>query len=47
VHAHLGNESLTLRLDASMAAPKPGEFFHAKPKEGCIHHFSAETGKRL
>ena len=47
VHAHLGNESLTLRLDASMAAPKPGEFFHAKPKSGCIHHFSAETGKRL
>jgi sn-glycerol 3-phosphate transport system ATP-binding protein len=47
VHARLGNESLTLRLDASMAAPKPGELFHAKPKAGCIHHFSAETGKRL
>ena len=47
VHAHLGNESLTLRLDASMAAPKPGELFHAMPKAGCIHHFSAETGKRL
>ena len=47
VHAHLGNESLTLRLDASMAAPKAGELFHAKPKAGCIHHFSAETGKRL
>ena len=47
VHAHLGNETLTLRLDASMAAPKPGELFHAQPKAGCIHHFSAETGKRL
>ena len=47
VHAHLGNESLTLRLDASMAAPKPGELFHALPKAGCIHHFDAETGKRL
>ena len=47
VHAHLGNESLTLRLDASMAAPKPGELFHALPKAGCTHHFSAETGKRL
>ena len=47
VHAHLGNETLTLRLDASMAAPKPGELFHAMPKAGCIHHFSAETGKRL
>ena len=47
VHAHLGHETLTLRLDASMAAPKPGELFHAKPKAGFIHHFSAETGKRL
>jgi sn-glycerol 3-phosphate transport system ATP-binding protein len=47
VHAHLGNETLTLRLDASMAAPKAGELFQAKPKAGCIHHFSAETGKRL
>ena len=47
VHAHLGNETLTLRLDASMSAPKVGELFHAKPKEGCTHHFNAETGKRL
>ena len=47
VHAHLGNETLTLRLDASMSAPKVGELFHAKPTEGCTHHFNAETGKRL
>jgi len=47
VHAHLGHDSLTLRLDASMAAPKVGELFHAMPKAGCIHHFNAVTGKRL
>jgi sn-glycerol 3-phosphate transport system ATP-binding protein len=47
VHAHLGNEVLTLRLDASMTAPKAGELFHAMPKAGCVHHFNAETGKRL
>jgi len=47
VHAHLGNEVLTLRLDASMPAPKAGELFHAMPKAGCVHHFNAETGKRL
>ena len=47
VHAHLGNEVLTLRLDASIPAPKVGELFHAMPKSGCIHHFNAETGKRL
>jgi sn-glycerol 3-phosphate transport system ATP-binding protein len=47
VHAQFENEAITLRLDASLTAPKIGELFHAKPKEGCIHHFSAETGKRL
>ena len=47
VHAHLGHETLTLRLDASLAAPQAGELFHAMPKEGSVHHFSAETGKRL
>ena len=47
VHAQLENEAITLRLDASLTAPKIGELFHALPKAGCIHHFSAETGKRL
>ena len=47
VHAHLGHEVLTLRLDASMPAPEAGELFHAMPKAGCIHHFDSETGKRL
>jgi sn-glycerol 3-phosphate transport system ATP-binding protein len=47
VHALLENEAVTLRLDASLTAPKIGELFHALPKAGCIHHFSAETGKRL
>jgi len=47
VHAKLENETITLRLDASLTAPKIGELFHAMPKAGCIHHFNAETGKRL
>jgi sn-glycerol 3-phosphate transport system ATP-binding protein len=47
VHARLGNESLTLRLDASLIAPKIGEIFHVLPKDGSMHHFNAETGKRL
>jgi sn-glycerol 3-phosphate transport system ATP-binding protein len=47
VHAHLGTETLTLRLDASLAAPQAGQHFHAKPKEACVHYFNAETGKRL
>ena len=47
LHAHLGTETLTLRLDADLSAPSPGQTFHAKPKEGCLHHFNATTGKRL
>jgi len=47
VHAHLGTETLTLRLDASLTAPTAGQILHATPKEGCLHHFNAETGKRL
>lgn len=47
VHAQLENEAITLRLDASLTAPKIGELFHAMPKEGSVHHFNAETGKRL
>ena len=47
VHAHLGAETLTLRLDASLSAPQAGQHFHAKPKEACVHYFNAETEKRL
>ena len=47
VHARLGSETLTLRLDASLSAPKTGETFRATAKEGCLHYFNAETGKRL
>jgi sn-glycerol 3-phosphate transport system ATP-binding protein len=47
VHARLGDELLTLRLDASVAAPQPGETFYASPRTDCMHAFSAETGKRL
>ena len=47
VHARLGDELLTLRLDAAMAAPQPGEIFHATPRAGCLHSFDATTGQRL
>ena len=47
VHAHFGSETLTLRLDANLNAPSAGQTFRAAPKEGCLHYFNAETGKRL
>ena len=47
VHARLGDESMTLRLDASILAPQPGERFHATARADRVHWFNPETGKRL
>ena len=47
VHARLGKELITLRLDASILTPQPGESFHATPRADRVHGFNADTGKRL
>ena len=47
VHARLGDELLTLRLDASIPAPQPGEAFQATPRADRVHWFNAESGQRL
>ena len=47
LHARLGDEGLTLRLDASVSAPAPGERFEVSPRPECLHHFDQATGQRL
>jgi sn-glycerol 3-phosphate transport system ATP-binding protein len=47
VHARLGDEALTLRLDESLAAPRPGETFQASPRADRLHRFDAASGQRL
>ena len=47
VHARLGPETLTLRLDASLPAPDPGSTFHATPRAERLHWFDAQTQKRI
>ena len=47
VHARLGEEPLTLRLDASRPAPAVGQRFQATPRQEHIHHFDAATGQRI
>jgi sn-glycerol 3-phosphate transport system ATP-binding protein len=47
VHARLGNETLTLRLDESLPAPQPGSTFNATPRAGRMHWFDADTQKRI
>ncbi len=47
VHARLGDELITLRLDAAVHAPEPGAAFHATPRADRVHWFDAMTGKRM
>ena len=47
VHARLGDETLTLRLDEAVAAPRPGDTFEASPRLDRLHHFDAASGLRV
>ena len=47
VHARLGLETLTLRLDESVPAPQPGSTFQATPRADRLHWFDAASQKRL
>jgi sn-glycerol 3-phosphate transport system ATP-binding protein len=47
VHARLGDETLTLRLDESVAPPQPGQSFWATPRADRVHWFDAQTQKRI
>ncbi len=47
VHARLGDEPLTLRLDESVTAPAAGQTFEASPRSDRVHHFDQNTGLRI
>ena len=47
VHARLGQESLTIRLDASVAAPQAGRTFEVSALPDKLHHFDLTTGLRV
>jgi sn-glycerol 3-phosphate transport system ATP-binding protein len=47
VHARLGEEILTLRLDESVQPPKPGQSFWATPRADRLHWFDGQTQKRI
>jgi sn-glycerol 3-phosphate transport system ATP-binding protein len=46
VHARLGHELVTLRLDASQPTPSIGESFRATPRSDRVHWFDLTTGLR-
>jgi len=47
VHARLGDETLTIRLDESVPAPTPGQTCQASPQRERLHHFDMGTGLRV
>jgi sn-glycerol 3-phosphate transport system ATP-binding protein len=47
VHARLGAESLTLRLDASVTPPTPGNIFYAAPQVDHLHWFDSASQQRI
>ncbi len=47
VHARMGQEAITLRLDESVPAPAPGQRFEASPRPDKLHLFDAQTGLRV
>jgi sn-glycerol 3-phosphate transport system ATP-binding protein len=47
VHARLGDEALTVRLDEAQAAPAPGESFCVRPRADRLHFFDAGTTMRV
>ncbi len=47
VHARLGDEALTLRLDEAVAAPRPGDTFRASPRPQRLHRFDVASGLRI
>jgi sn-glycerol 3-phosphate transport system ATP-binding protein len=47
VHARLGQETLTLRLEESVPAPQPGSTFHATPRADRLHWFDRASQKRI
>jgi sn-glycerol 3-phosphate transport system ATP-binding protein len=46
VHTRLGEERITLRLDASVPAPVSGESVRATPRSDRVHWFDTATGLR-
>jgi len=47
IYGRIGSEQLIIRVEESGAAPKPGDTIRVRPREGRIHWFDAESGKRI
>ena len=47
IYGRLGDEPMIILVEEHGAAPKPGDTIRVQPREGRIHWFDAQSGKRL
>ena len=47
VYALLNEERLIIRIDENQPVPQAGSTIYATPRADKVHHFNAQTGKRL
>ena len=47
LHGKVGEEDITLRLDATLPTAQVGETIYVRPQKQLLHFFDLETGKRI
>jgi sn-glycerol 3-phosphate transport system ATP-binding protein len=47
VYGRLGEEPIIVRTEEGLPAPAPDSLIHVRPREGRLHAFDAQSGKRI
>jgi sn-glycerol 3-phosphate transport system ATP-binding protein len=47
VYGRLGEEPIIIRTEEGQPAPAPDSVIHVRPREGRLHYFDAESGRRI
>ena len=47
VYGRLGEEPIIIRTEEGQPAPAPDSIIHVRPREGRLHYFDAESGRRI
>jgi sn-glycerol 3-phosphate transport system ATP-binding protein len=47
VYGRIGDESVIVRIEEGLPSPAPEQVIHVRPREGRVHWFDAESGRRI
>jgi sn-glycerol 3-phosphate transport system ATP-binding protein len=47
VYGRIGGEQVIVRIEEGQPSPGPDSVIHVRPREGRLHYFDAQTGKRI